>query len=39
MGAACVGNTGVLKPSISCPRTIRVRSAEMSVPSAALAEH
>ncbi|EKK00108.1 protein containing DUF1560 [Rhodopirellula baltica SH28] len=39
MGAACVGNTGVLKPTIPCPRTIRVRSAEMSVPLATLVEH
>ncbi|HBE64639.1 MAG TPA: DUF1560 domain-containing protein [Rhodopirellula baltica] len=39
MKAACVGNTGVLKPNILCPRTISVRSAKISVPLAALAEH
>ncbi|HBE64417.1 MAG TPA: DUF1560 domain-containing protein [Rhodopirellula baltica] len=39
MGAACVRNTDVLKPSIPCPKTISVRSAEISVPLVALAEH
>ncbi|EMI25569.1 thioredoxin family protein [Rhodopirellula europaea] len=39
LGAACVGNTGVLKPNIPGPGIISVRSAEISVPLAALAEH
>ncbi|EKK03629.1 protein containing DUF1560 [Rhodopirellula baltica SH28] len=39
MKAAWVGNTGVLKPNILCPRTIGVRSAKIGVPLAALAEH
>ncbi|PHQ32849.1 DUF1560 domain-containing protein [Rhodopirellula bahusiensis] len=36
---ACVANTSGSKPNIRCPRTISVRSAEISVPLTAPAEH
>ncbi|PHQ31551.1 DUF1560 domain-containing protein [Rhodopirellula bahusiensis] len=39
MRAACIRNTIGLKPIIPCPRTISVRSAAISVPLTALAEH